>query len=189
MTHVVQLSPTVAPRLEAPRRDAAVPGVRAGIPSVRTDVVYVVYTTVDETLAAVRTALDFANVLNVPVTVVHVRTVSYSLPVDAPAGISPIETEDFRQRLLADGLHVNLNVTLCRDERAAVTSVFGGHALIVVAGRRRWWPTRAQRLRRALEAAGHFVVFVDTRAGRAGAPRAADIVSPILEAREGTRHA
>jgi hypothetical protein len=36
------------------------------------------------------------------------------------------------------------------------------HSLIVIAGRRSWWPTRTERWRRSLEAAGHFVVFVDT---------------------------
>jgi len=40
-------------------------------------------------------------------------------------------------------------------------SVFKPHSLIVVGGRIGWLPTRPERMRRMLEAAGHFVMFVD----------------------------
>jgi hypothetical protein len=39
---------------------------------------------------------------------------------------------------------------------------FKPNSLVVIAGRRGWLPTQSTRWRRALEAAGHFVVFVDT---------------------------
>jgi hypothetical protein len=145
-------------------------GVRAETPpntasgpdqSVRTDAVYVVYTTIDETRAAVRVAAGFANALAVPLTVVHLRTVPYRLPVDARNGISPIETAGFVASLRADGLDARLRVYLCRDERRALPFVFKPHSLVLIGGCRCWWPTRSQRLRRLLETAGQFVLFVD----------------------------
>ena len=138
------------------------PLLEPGNPAIRTDAVYVVYTSMDDTLAAVRVAGDFAKALGVPVMLIHFRTVPYALPVDAPCGISPVETDAFITRLRAEGLDIRVRVHLCRDGRRAIPLAFAPHSLIVVAGQRRWWPTESERWRRTLEAAGHFVVFVDT---------------------------
>ena len=138
------------------------PLLERGAPGIHTDAVYVVHTSIDETLAAVRVACDFAKALDVPVTLIHFRTVSYALPVDAPCGISPVETEAVIERLRSEGLDIRVRVDLCRDENQAIPLAFTPHSLIVIAGQRRWWPTESARWRRMLEAAGHFVVFVDT---------------------------
>jgi hypothetical protein len=131
-------------------------------PAIRTDAVYVVHTSIDDTLAAVRVASGFAKALNASVTIIQFRTVPYAgLPVDGPTGISPVETEGFIQRLRADGLDIRVRVYLCRDACRAIRFAFRPHSLIVVGGRRSWWPTRSERWRRMLEAARHFVVFVN----------------------------
>jgi hypothetical protein len=155
MSQVIQLaSPVVAsPGVPVPERE---------IPAIRTDTVYVVFTSMDETLEAVRVAGNFAKALGVPVAIIHVRTVPYALPVDAPCGTSPAETDTFIEGLRAEGLDMRVHVYLCRDEHQAIRLAFKRHSLIVVAGRRSWWPTSSEHWRRTLEAAGHFVVFVDT---------------------------
>jgi hypothetical protein len=130
--------------------------------AIRTDTVYVVFTSIDETLAAVRVAGDFAKALAVPVTLIHFRTVPYALPVDEPSGTSPVETDAFIERLRAEGLDVRVHVYLCRDQHQAMTLAFKRHSLIVVAGQRSWWPRGSERWRRMLEDAGHFVMFVET---------------------------
>jgi hypothetical protein len=138
------------------------PDVEHDAPSIRTDAVYVVYTSVDETLKALQVAGSFAKTLGVPVTLVHIRAIPYALPVDEPCGISPVETEAFTGCLRAEGPEVSVRTYLCRDKRSAIPAAFKPHSLIVVGGhRRRWWRTTADFWRRALEAAGHFVVFVD----------------------------
>jgi hypothetical protein len=126
---------------------------------IRTDAVYVVYTSLEETFAALRAAGNFARVLDIPVTLVHFRTVPYALPIDAPCGISPVETDAFVTRLQAEGLDVRVRVHLCRDRRQAIPLAFPRPSLIVVAGRGGWWPTESERWRRRLEAAGHLVIF------------------------------
>jgi hypothetical protein len=131
-------------------------------PAIRTDAVYVLFTSIDETLAAVRMAGDFAKALGVPVTVIHFRTVPYALPVDAPCGMSPVETDAFITRLRAEGADIRVRVYVCRDERQAIPFAFNRHSLIVIAGRRSWWPRHSEQWRRMLEAAGHFVMSVDT---------------------------
>jgi hypothetical protein len=154
MTKSIQATVTA---VEAP----GLPPPAPGDPAIRTDAVYVVYTSTDDTIAAARVASDFAKALHVPVTLIHFRTVPFALPVDAPTGVSPVETDEFRSRLQSEALDIHVRVHLCRDVRRAVPLAFKPHSLIVVAGRRGWWTTQSERWRRRLEAAGHFVVFVD----------------------------
>ena len=130
-------------------------------PTIRTDAVYVVYTTIGETLSAVRVASDFAGAFGVPVTVIHFRAVPYELPVDAPTGLSPVETDPFLERLRTECPDAQVRVYLCRNAQQAIAEAFTPHSLIVIAGRHGWWLTRSERWRRVLEAAGHHVVFVD----------------------------
>ena len=136
-------------------------GLEASNPAIRTDGVFVIYSTIDDTLAAVRVAGNFAKALSVPVTLIHFRSVPYALSVDEPNGMSPVETDAFVTRLRAERLDTRVRVYLCRDRRRAIPLAFRPHSLIVVAGQRSWWPTESERWRRTLEAAGHFVVFVD----------------------------
>jgi hypothetical protein len=132
---------------------------------IRTDAVYVVFTSIDETLAAMRIASELAKALGAPLTLIHTRTVPYVLPVDAPNGLSPVETDAFvdyvRDAGREAGVDVRVRVYLCRELKHVVPFAFKAHSLIVIAGQRSWWPTRTERWRRALEASGHFVVFVD----------------------------
>ena len=137
-------------------------GLEASNPAIRTDGVFVIYSTIDDTLAAVRVAGNFAKALSVPVTLIHFRTVPYALPLDEPTGISSVETDAFITRLRAESLDIRVRVYLCRDERRAIPLALKDHSLILVAGQRRWWRTESERWHRRLEAAGHFVVFVDT---------------------------
>jgi hypothetical protein len=148
-------------QVASPVVDTPVPPVGDSDPAIRTDSVYVVFTSIEDTLAAVHVAGDFAKALGVPVTLIHFRTVHYPLPVDEPTGVSPVETDAFIKRLREEGHDIRVRVCLCRDWRRALPSALMPHSLVVLAGRRAWWPTESERWRRALETAGHFVVFVD----------------------------
>jgi hypothetical protein len=127
----------------------------------------VLFTTIAETLAAVRVASHFAKTLEVPITLLHFRIVSYPLAVDAPAGISPVETVEFIDRLREEGLDVRVRVYLCRDAFAAVPLALSSPSLVVIGGRRRWWASRSDRWRRALEARGHLVISANEESSRA----------------------
>jgi hypothetical protein len=52
-------------------------------------------------------------------------------------------------------------VYLCRTVRDTIPLAFSQQSLIVIGRRPSWWPTRTERLRRVLEAAGHMVVGID----------------------------
>lgn len=126
-----------------------------------TGTVYVVFTSIEETLLAVRVAAGFANALGLPVTVVHFQLVPYPLPMDHPADRSPIESEEFRSGVKNLDLDLQLRTYVCRSDREAIPRAFRAHSLILVSNRRRWWTSRSSRWSRTLEAAGHFVVSVD----------------------------
>src|SRR5262245_32313317 len=141
-----------------------------GTPSIRTDRIYLLYTGIEQTLAAARAAAPFAKALGVPLTVVHFRTVPYPLPVDAPAGISPIQTAAFLRRLRDEHLDARVQVYLCRDDQQTMPRALTTHSLVVLGGHQRgWWPSRIERSRRLLQAAGYFVLFIDTAHGPADA--------------------
>lgn len=156
MSEVIQLAPPVA----SVRR----PGTVDEGPALRTEAVTVLFTTEEATMAAARVASALAGAMAVPLTVVHFRSVPYPLSVDAPVGVSPVESDAFKRRLQAEGIDARVRVFLCRNRENVVPMAFRGHSLIVIGGQRRWWPTVTERWRRRLEAAGHFVLFVDARA-------------------------
>ena len=130
-------------------------------PVVRTESVNVLFTKPDETLEAVRVASVIGRAMAVPLTVTHLRAVPYPLTLEAPTGLSPAETDAFVERVRAEGIDVRVRVYLCRDTDDMLPKAFRDHSVIVIGGRRSWWPTWSERLRRRLEAAGHFVLFVD----------------------------
>jgi hypothetical protein len=153
MKHVVELErPVIDPRFFAESRQS---------PSIRVGEVYVVFTSLEGTLAAVRVARDLAGGLGAPLTLIDFRTVPFPSAVESPGMRSPIEADAFVERLRDEGCELRARVYLCRDASKAFPAAFRRHSLIVIGGLRRWWPTRPERWRRELEAAGHFVVFVD----------------------------
>jgi hypothetical protein len=123
--------------------------------------VYVLFTSPDETLRAVRVARRLARAKASGVTLVHFRPIDFGAPLEEPGGLSPVQTEDFKERLGADDSDTRIRVCLCRDARQAIPSIIPAHSLVVIGGHRRWWPTRSDRWRRTLEDRGYVVVFVN----------------------------
>lgn len=124
--------------------------------TIRTDGVQVVFTSTMETLAAVRVAARLAHAMSAPITLMHFRTARGQ------------ELDAFVSRVRAEGYDLRVREYVCRDERASIPMAFREHSLVVIAGRPGWWPTRAERWRRWLEAAGHYVVFVDVSDSETG---------------------
>lgn len=113
-----------------------------------------------------RTALRFAGALaqnlNARINLVVVKEVPLAFPVDRP----PVAVSFTARRLLefaGEGVQGPLDTTVqlcyCRNKPQALIRVLRPKSLVIIGGRKRWWPTKEGRLAKMLRAKGHQVIF------------------------------
>ena len=125
--------------------------------------VFVVFTDTPGTLAALQTADRLAKRLEARLRLVMPYEVPYALPLTAPA--VPVGFLEGQLRTLASEVPMEIaaQIYLCRDRRRTLRVVLKARSLVIVGGRKRWWPTPEQRLARALNKDGHHVIFAELR--------------------------
>jgi len=124
--------------------------------------VSVVFTSVEATMAALRTAGALANRLGGHITLLIPEVVPYHLPLNKPA--IPQDWNERRFRVLAAESPVQTAVRfyLCRDRDETLASILKPHSLVVIGGRKHWWPTAESRLAKRLRRIGHEVILTET---------------------------
>jgi hypothetical protein len=132
--------------------------VAEGSPRLNIDVVF---TSIDATLAALKKAAALANRLGARITLLVPQIVPYPLPLESPPVL--LEWNERRFRVIAEECPVetSVHIYLCRDRVETLSAALKPYSLIVVGGRKRWWPTSESRLARTLRRAGHEVVFAE----------------------------
>jgi hypothetical protein len=125
----------------------------------------VIFTSIESTLSALRTAGALANRLRARITLIVPQVVPYPLPLNRPPVPTAFTERHFRVITAESPVETNVQVYLCRDRMEALRGVLKPHSLVVVGGNRSWWPTRERRLARQLRRCGHEVVFADTMRG------------------------
>jgi hypothetical protein len=146
---------------DLPGADARLAQLAADV-ALRTSEVIVIFTTTDATLAALRVAASLGRACNASVRLIAKQPPRHAVPADGALPRSPVESSDFRLRLAREiNAHVDVLVCVCRRAADLPRTLLRRHSLVVIGGRPSWWPTRQERLRRALEAQGHFVLFVN----------------------------
>lgn len=122
----------------------------------------VVFTSVEPTLAALRKAGALASRRNGRITLVVPQIVPYPLPLKTPPVL--IEFNERRFRIIASEspVETTVRIYLCRDPLEALTGVLQPHSIVVLGGRRSWWPTAEKRLANKLRRVGHEVIFTET---------------------------
>jgi hypothetical protein len=123
--------------------------------------VCVPYTGADLTRAALAAVLALARNLGAHVSLVAVQVVPFPLPLDRPA-VSPSLFEQ-ELKALADRVEapVDAHVVIARDREAAFDRAIAPGSLVVLATRKRWWPTPQAKLARSLARAGHSVALLE----------------------------
>jgi hypothetical protein len=124
--------------------------------------VVVVCSSMRETRAALRKAGALASELSAQITLVVPQTVPYPLPLTSPPVLL-----DFAERRLRDlagesPVAVVVRIYLCRDRFEALDMVLKPRSLVVLGGRKRWWPTAEKALARRLRRKGHEVILTET---------------------------
>lgn len=122
----------------------------------------VIFTSAESTLAALKEAGALASSLGARITLLVPQVVPFPRPLESPPVL--IEFNERRFRILANQIAVETSVRiyLCRDGLETLTSVLSPGSVVVLGGRKRWWPTREKKLARRLRRAGHEVVFKET---------------------------
>jgi len=122
----------------------------------------VVFTSVEPTLAALRKAAALASRLNARITLVVPQIVPYPLLLQTPPVL--IDFNERRFRIIASQcpVAVTVRIYLCRDPAETLAGVLKPDSVVVLGGRRRWWPTAEKRLARKLRRVGHKVIFTET---------------------------
>jgi hypothetical protein len=126
--------------------------------------VNVIFTEPQATSAALKAAESFARGLGACVRLRAAITVPWQLPLDQP----PVSVSFFAQILRdlvdqqnPDALERTVHLYICRAWAETLLEVLRPNSVVVIGGRKHWWPTAESRLARALRAKGHQVVLVD----------------------------
>jgi hypothetical protein len=124
--------------------------------------VTVVFTSDQSTLSAMQEAAVLAGSLHARLNLVYPQVVPYPAPLNSPP-VLPEFTEN-RLRTIASQIPVDteIQVCLCRDREEALAATLKPRSVVVLSGRKRWWPTAEKNLARKLRRAGHEVIFTET---------------------------
>lgn len=115
----------------------------------------VVLTSLDLTLAALKEASNLAGSLGGRITLI--------VPCGVPWGSLHVLLELNEHQLEeVNRLETSVSLCLCRYPRETLKSVLTPYSLLVVASRKRWWPTAETRLAGRMRRAGHQVVLTQS---------------------------
>jgi hypothetical protein len=122
----------------------------------------VVFTSVEATLAALKRAGALASRLSARITLLVPQIVPYPLPLTSPPVLLDFNERRFRTIAGESPVETTVHLYLCRDRLQMLVTTLSPHSLVVLGGRRTWWPTKEKSLARKLSRAGHQVIFTET---------------------------
>ncbi len=121
--------------------------------------VNVVYTRLPGAAKTLHTASGLARGLGARVTVHVPQVIPYPLELKAP----PVSVAFAEQQLLAlageQPVETNIQMYLCRDLTETIRRVLKPDSVVVIGGRKRWWPTPEKKLAAILRRDGHRVLL------------------------------
>jgi len=121
--------------------------------------IVVLYTTVPETLQALKMAAHLAHDLSARIRLLVLEVVPYPLPIDQPDVALPFTQQRFRTLAENASIETRVDVHLVRDAEKTIETVLERNSVIVLGGRCSWWPTAQRKLANRLKRAGHIVVY------------------------------
>ena len=129
--------------------------------------VIVVFTTIEGTLAALKSAAKFAQALSAEITLLVTQVVYFRYPLETP----PVSA-DFLYRLCValmeelelDGDAVNVDIHFCREQVPCLQFALKPRSVVMIGARKSWWRKPERKLERALKRMGHDVLLVSDEA-------------------------
>ena len=121
--------------------------------------VNVVYTRLPSAAKSLDVASGLARGLGARVTVHVAQVIPYPLELKSPQ----VPVQFAEQQLLAmageQPVETSIRIYLCRDLTDTIRQVLKPDSVVILGGRKRWWPTRERRLAAALRRDGHRVIL------------------------------
>ena len=123
--------------------------------------VFVVLTSIDRTLKALEKASELARPVGAHVAVIAVQVVPFPLPLDRPPIPMEFIVRRFEEKARVLQEVISVSAYLCRDPMMVFESILNADCVVVMGIRKRWWPTRDEKLARRLRRAGYEVILVE----------------------------
>src|SRR5216110_2392805 len=108
--------------------------------------VTVLYTTPEQTSAALKSAAAMAGDLGASIRVVVIRVVPFPLPLTEPSVPVSFTKRQIRKLARAIGVDVDIQVYDCRDRIETLLGLLPQHSLVVLSRGRRWFSFNYSRL-------------------------------------------
>jgi hypothetical protein len=123
--------------------------------------VTVISTSINRTIKALEKAAELAKPLSANVIVVAIQVVPYSLPLDRPPVSMEFVTRRFEEMASQLPGKIRVFAYLCRDPGEVLKRILTPDGPVVMGIRKRWWPSRDERLARTLRRAGYDMIVVN----------------------------
>ena len=123
----------------------------------------VIFTSVESTLAALRKAGELASSLGARITLLALQAVPFPLPLESPPVLLDWNENRFRTIASESPVETTVRLYLCRDRVETAKGALSPKSLVVIGGRKGWWPfSPEKRLAAHLRRAGHEIIFTET---------------------------
>jgi hypothetical protein len=99
--------------------------------------------------------------LNAHISLVVPQVVPYPLPLDNPPVLPEFCERKLREIANESPVDTSVFLYLCRDRLATLRTVLKRGSIVVIGGRRKWWPTREKSLAGKIRRSGHEVIFAE----------------------------
>jgi len=120
------------------------------------------FTTPELTAAALRHVVGCTD-LDVDIHVIDVEVVPFPCPLDQPPVNKEFAERRLQQLMEDTGLECHAQVVYTRDRFEGFCRALERKSVVVLATKKRWWPTRESTLGRFLTRGGHQVMLLPVR--------------------------
>ena len=128
----------------------------------------VLFTTVPETLAALRRAAVLASELAARIRIFVPYVVPHPLPLECPQADPNFRVRQFRTLCEQEPIETRIDIKLCRDVRECLLQELAPRSLVIIGVKRRWPFRGPVRLAKSLQDGGHHVLFARQVRSRLG---------------------
>ena len=118
-------------------------------------------------MAALRKAAVLASQLNARITLLHPQTVPFPLTIESPPVLLEFSEQRLRQIACESPVETTVQIYHCRDQLETLKTILAPGSVVVIGGRRGWWPNEERRMARQLRRAGHQVIYTKTESRNA----------------------